>query len=161
MACRVAPFTMTLLLTLCCYVAIFMYLRPFLHVSSFIYRYFVDTCLASCSYIAVCQPLLKSYLIWFDLIWPWMTFKVIRPLQFFSNAVRRTFSCSIWQDVADISPLLAKSGNRLADQCRPSGQHADEKWSVLMRRKHWRQPRRGCRGHIPPNILNSGWRHWP
>jgi len=33
----------------------------------FIYRYFI-TCLASCNYVAVCQPLLKSYLISSDLI---------------------------------------------------------------------------------------------
>jgi len=26
----------------------------------------------------------------------------------------------------------------------------------VLEKYHWRQPRRGCRGHIPPNILVGG-----
>jgi len=43
------------------------YIIPILAEYSFIYRYSITTCSASCSQVAVCQPLLKSYLTWFDL----------------------------------------------------------------------------------------------
>ena len=48
------------------YIAILYICHPiFLLLSSFIYHYFI-TCLACRNQVAVCQPLLKSYLIWFD-----------------------------------------------------------------------------------------------
>jgi len=43
------------------------YIIPILAEYSFIYRYSITTCSASCSQVVVCQPLLKSYLTWFDL----------------------------------------------------------------------------------------------
>ena len=46
------------------FIAILCIYIPFLHVSSFIHRYLLRS--ASCNKVAACQPLLKSYFIWFD-----------------------------------------------------------------------------------------------
>jgi len=70
-----------------------MYLRSFLHVSFFIRRYFI-ACLASCNYVAVCQPLLKSCSIWLDwLVCVWHTDEPCRSGCTDRDAVWKADSC--------------------------------------------------------------------